>query len=68
MRRWAIPAKLFHATWGICAVLGVALEGRVKTRDVPFLFQSHSAVPKLTGAVHSQETLSGVQCRGCCWT
>lgn len=68
MRRWAAPARLSHATWGICAVLGVAPEGRVETRDIPFLFQSHSAVPKLIGAVQSQETRSGGQCRGCCWT
>lgn len=67
-QRWAASARLSHATWGICTVLGVAPEGRVKTRDSPFLFQSHSAVRKLIGAAHSQETWSGGQCRGCCWT
>lgn len=59
MQRGTAPARLSHATRDTCAVLGVAPEECVKTRDIPFLFQSNSAVSELIGAEHSQEGSAG---------
>lgn len=53
-----------HRTPVLC--LGLPQKSCVKIRDIPFLFQSNSALSELIGAEHSQETQSGGQCRGCC--